>query len=44
MCNFIVLDLEWNQSSERKQKVNSVLPFEIVEMTKIKILLINMVN
>lgn len=37
MCNFIVLDLEWNQSSERKQKVNSVLPFEIVEIGAVKL-------
>lgn len=37
MHNFIVLDLEWNQSSERKHKETSSLPFEIVEIGAVKL-------
>ena len=37
MRNFIVLDLEWNQGSEGKQKENNALPFEIVEIGAVKL-------
>ena len=34
--NYIVLDLEWNQSEE-KRKENKLIPFEIIEMGAIKL-------
>lgn len=37
MHNFIVLDLEWNQSSQKKQKENRAFPFEIVEIGAVKL-------
>ena len=35
--NYIILDLEWNQSSTGEEEVTRVLPFEIVEMGAIKL-------
>lgn len=35
--NYIVLDLEWNQSSTGEEEVTKVLPFEIVEIGAIKL-------
>jgi len=35
--NYIVLDLEWNQSSNGKRNENPELPFEIVEIGAIKL-------
>lgn len=35
--NYIILDLEWNQSSTGKEEVTKVLPFEIVEIGAIKL-------
>lgn len=35
--NYIVLDLEWNQSSTKKHEEKSELPFEIVEIGAIKL-------
>ena len=35
--NYIVLDLEWNQSSTGKEEVSKVLPFEIIEIGAIKL-------
>lgn len=35
--NYIVLDLEWNQSSNRKYQEKPELPFEIVEIGAIKL-------
>lgn len=35
--NYIVLDLEWNQSSSGEEEVVKVLPFEIIEMGAIKL-------
>lgn len=35
--NYIVLDLEWNQASNRKQYEQAALPFEIVEIGAIKL-------
>lgn len=37
MPNYIILDLEWNQSSAGKEKENTELPFEIVEIGAIKL-------
>lgn len=37
MRNYIVMDLEWNQSSEGKEKENRELPFEIVEIGAVKL-------
>lgn len=34
--NYIVMDLEWNQASEGKEKKNKDLPFEIIEIGAIK--------
>lgn len=36
MCNYIVLDLEWNQCPYGKEKENPRLPFEILEIGAIK--------
>ena len=35
--NYIIMDLEWNQSSSGKEEVTKVLPFEIVEIGAIKL-------
>ena len=35
--NYIILDLEWNQSSDGKEEESKVLPFEIVEIGAIKL-------
>lgn len=35
--NYIILDLEWNQSSSGEEEVVKVLPFEIIEMGAIKL-------
>jgi inhibitor of KinA sporulation pathway (predicted exonuclease) len=35
--NYIVLDLEWNQSSSGEEEVVKVLPFEIIEIGAIKL-------
>lgn len=35
--NYIVLDLEWNQSNTGKEKEVNVLPFEIIEIGAIKL-------
>ena len=35
--NYIVLDLEWNQSNTGKENIVSQLPFEIIEMGAIKL-------
>lgn len=35
--NYIILDLEWNQSSTGEEKVCNVLPFEIIEIGAIKL-------
>lgn len=35
--NYIILDLEWNQSSTGEEEVTKVLPFEIVEIGAIKL-------
>ena len=35
--NYIVLDLEWNQSSEDQEEVSKVLPFEIIEIGAVKL-------
>lgn len=35
--NYIILDLEWNQSSTGKEEVCKVLPFEIIEIGAIKL-------
>ena len=35
--NYIVMDLEWNQSSTGKEEVIKVLPFEIIEIGAIKL-------
>lgn len=35
--NYIILDLEWNQSSTGEEEVTRVLPFEIVEIGAIKL-------
>lgn len=34
--NYIVIDLEWNQSSDGKQNRNEKIPFEIIEIGAIK--------
>lgn len=36
MENYIVFDLEWNQSNEEEEKYNKLLPFEIIEIGAIK--------
>lgn len=35
--NYIILDLEWNQSSTGKEEVSKLLPFEIIEIGAIKL-------
>ncbi len=35
--NYIVFDLEWNQASEGKCKVNKDMPFEIIEIGALKL-------
>lgn len=35
--NYIVFDLEWNQSPDGKKKSNSRLPFEIIEIGAVKL-------
>lgn len=35
--NYIVLDLEWNQSSTGKNRVSKSLPFEIIEIGAVKL-------
>lgn len=35
--NYIILDLEWNQSSTGEEEVTKVLPFEIVEIGAVKL-------
>ncbi|MCM1121331.1 MAG: exonuclease domain-containing protein [Eubacterium sp.] len=35
--NYIILDLEWNQSSTGKEEVTKLLPFEIIEIGAVKL-------
>ena len=35
--NYIVLDLEWNQCPEGKEKEEHLLPFEIIEIGAVKV-------
>lgn len=35
--NYIIMDLEWNQSSTGQKEVSKVLPFEIIEIGAIKL-------
>lgn len=35
--NYIILDLEWNQSNTGKEEIHKVLPFEIIEIGAIKL-------
>lgn len=35
--NYIVLDLEWNQSPDGKKNTNSKIPFEIIEIGAVKL-------
>lgn len=35
--NFIVLDLEWNQSPDKKEHENPHLPFEIIQIGAVKL-------
>lgn len=35
--NYIVLDLEWNQSPQGKERENKLLPFEIIEIGAVKL-------
>ena len=35
--NYIILDLEWNQSNTSKEEICKVLPFEIIEIGAIKL-------
>ena len=35
--NYIILDLEWNQSSTGEEEVVKILPFEIIEIGAIKL-------
>ena len=34
--NYIVLDLEWNQCPEGKEKEDSRIPFEIIEIGAVR--------
>ena len=34
--NYIVLDLEWNQSADGKAYTNSRIPFEIIQIGAVK--------
>lgn len=35
--NYIIMDLEWNQSSTGQEEISKVLPFEIIEIGAIKL-------
>ena len=35
--DYVILDLEWNQSSRGEEEVTRILPFEIVEIGAIKL-------
>ncbi|MEG1848562.1 MAG: 3'-5' exonuclease [Lachnospiraceae bacterium] len=35
--NYVVFDLEWNQSSDDKEEMHKVIPFEIVEIGAVKL-------
>lgn len=35
--NYIIMDLEWNQSSTGEEEVSKILPFEIIEIGAIKL-------
>ena len=35
--DYIILDLEWNQSSEEQEEVSKVLPFEVIEIGAVKL-------
>lgn len=35
--NYVIMDLEWNQSSTGEEEVSKVLPFEIIEIGAIKL-------
>lgn len=35
--NYIVLDLEWNQSADGKAYTNSRIPFEIIQIGAVKL-------
>ena len=35
--NYIVMDLEWNQSNDGSEEVCKVLPFEIIEIGAIQL-------
>ena len=35
--NYVIMDLEWNQSSTGQEEVSKVLPFEIIEIGAIKL-------
>ncbi len=35
--DYIILDLEWNQSSTGKEEISKILPFEIIEIGAIKL-------
>lgn len=35
--NYIILDLEWNQGNEQKEKQLKELPFEIIEIGAVKL-------
>ena len=35
--NYIVLDLEWNQGNEEKEKQRREIPFEIIEIGAIRV-------
>ena len=35
--NYIIMDLEWNQSNNGKEEVSKLLPFEIIEIGAIKL-------
>ena len=35
--NYIIMDLEWNQSSTGREEVSKILPFEIIEIGAIKL-------
>ena len=35
--NYIVMDLEWNQSSTRQEEISKMFPFEIIEIGAVKL-------
>ena len=35
--HYIVLDLEWNQNPNERQRPNTLLPFEIIEIGAVKL-------